>query len=51
MASSNKTIRFTIKTVTEGGQEIQTLGVDVKDLAEIRLLKVRISPLKTKIRG
>lgn len=34
MASGNKTIRFTIKTVTEGGEEVQALGVNVKDLAE-----------------
>lgn len=34
MASNNKTIRFTIKTVTEGGEEVQALGVNVKDLAE-----------------
>lgn len=34
MADSNKTVRFTIKTVTEGGQEVQALDVNVKDLAE-----------------
>ena len=35
MASSNKTIRFTIKTVTEGGEQVQALGVNVKDLSEM----------------
>lgn len=36
MASDNtKTIRFTIKTITEGGKEVQALGVDVKDLQEM----------------
>ena len=40
MASVTKTIRFTIKTVTEGGEEVQALGVNVKDMAVIRLLKV-----------
>lgn len=35
MASSNKTVRFVIKTVTEGGKEVEALGVNVKDLAEM----------------
>ena len=30
MASSNKTIKFTIKTVTQGGQPVEALTVDVK---------------------
>lgn len=35
MADSNKTIRFTIKTVTEGGEQVSELGVNVKDLQEM----------------
>ena len=35
MASDNKnTIRFTIKTITEGGEEVQALGVNIDDLAK-----------------
>lgn len=35
MASSNKTIRFTIKTITEGGKEVNALKVNLKDLEEM----------------
>lgn len=34
-SSSNKTVRFVIKTVTEGGKDVQALQVNVKDLAEM----------------
>lgn len=34
-SNSTKTVRFTIKTVTEGGEELQALNVNVKDLAEM----------------
>lgn len=51
MADSNKTIRFVIKTVTEGGEEVKALQVDLKDLQEAldSTQKKASNGIKTKI--